>query len=665
MPRQLDLTKRDKNLMSKPIDEARSDSTTAFLLRILTNEIARDGGACYVTTLKDYIIGDGITPREHLRVPSSTSSSLVLPTSLEGTECCNKSKKRRNQQLNSLLIHSNIGKPRLLAFLEAHPNIFRVDRGVVPHWVQLVKNQNFQAKSLSDKSNSAIRNAETIEKTTHDKLFIARKSTCENLQTKLFQKVFYVLRKRQARIDRRKKRNSDNEFSTAELNNGTSDVNDMSDIGVYCHWLLRQCSWELHFLLRQCDFYQDPALSGYVTPSDVKQVWSKEWEVVTLPIFERLLVNGKEYTSSNISGSQQALISWIHVRAGKAILRHSASEEEYRSQSGINNNEYSSKIDSVIRSLFPFDEGKRGMLCDENKMGVQKNTDRFVADNKLSLVRRIDQTLTEIVCRRDGGHQISLQLLLHRYPKFRDLLGGRDLWALYCDFSDFKQDDSKRYVEKNADVCANNAEGGIFFQSISMFYIGVNLILRSKISKSNESDNDNDGFISKNSTRERRMKVDEEGLYSVTNNKWGRAMSNLVTQACCQKNLFEQELAGTQAKDDRNENEKNKEVTGTKSSSLSVPRLVIDLTASVGGMTLALARSNFFDRVLALEIDEGRAKLCRENLIRHGFHVGNNSTSDCQSSVEIQNQDSVKQIPLLPRRVCFVIDPPWYVCFLR
>ena len=92
---------------------------------------------------------------------------------------------------------------------------------------------------------------------------------------------------------------------------------------------------------------------------------------------------------------------------------------------------------------------------------------------------------------------------------------------------------------------------------------------------------------------------------------------------------------------------------------------MIDLTASVGGMTLALARSNFFDRVVALEIDEGRAKLCRENLIRHGFHVGNNSTSDCQSSVEIQNQDSVKQIPLLPRRVCFVIDPPWYVCFLR
>mmetsp|Transcript_1311 Transcript_1311/g.2783 ORF Transcript_1311/g.2783 Transcript_1311/m.2783 type:complete len:174 (+) Transcript_1311:2-523(+) len=81
-------------------------------------------------------------------------------------------------------------------------------------------------------------------------------------------------------------------------------------------------------------------------------------------------------------------------------------------------------------------------------------------------------------------------------------------------------------------------------------------------------------------------------------------------------------------------------------------------------MTLALTRSNFFDRVLALEIDEGRAALCSENLSRHGFYdVRSTSltseTGAGRKTVEVRNHDSVQQIPFLPRRACFVIDPPW------
>jgi hypothetical protein len=140
------------------------------------------------------------------------------------------------------------------------------------------------------------------------------------------------------------------------------------------------------------------------------------------------------------------------------------------------------------------------------------------------------------------------------------------------------------------------------------------------------------------------MKVDEEGLYSVTNTKWGRAMANLMVQACRKTNLF----------DDDHNNAEGDETTTEKTSSSSSPRsqrrrIVVDLTASVGGMTLGLARSNYFDAIVAIEIDPTRSKLCEENMTKHGF----------QHLVRVQNKDSVQEIPSLPRRVCFVVDPPW------
>jgi hypothetical protein len=654
------------------------DITTTFLLRLLTNEIARDGGACLVTTLKDYII-DGSGHREPLKVQSLTSSRSIFG---------NKSKKGRNQQLNSLLIHSNVGKPKLLAFLESHPNVFCVDRSVIPHWVQLVKPMTVSIEGQPATSNSDVmkqqiatnssvngfERTETAGKNNNDPITDSYPLR-ENLRTKLFHKALYVLRKRQARIDRRTEKKSSNTalvVPAADTNTATG-INEMSDSGVFNHWLLRQCSWELHFLLRHCGFYQDPTLCGYETPSDVKHVGSKGWEDVTLPIFERLLRTGKDTTSCNDNGGQLLVVSWIHIIAGKAILRQSCSDEEYQRQSDIDGNHDETKIDSIVRSFFAADEGERGKGCEEQELQeTPKNRDDNDGDGatfSLSLVRRIDQTLTEIVCQKDGGHQVSLQLILHRYPHFKELLGGRDLWKLYCDFSDCENNDAdgieneNENIEKNADssaISAIDSRRVFFFQSISMFYSGANLIIKSKRSKTNECDViGNDDCINKHSGKEKRMKVDEEGLYSVTNNKWGKAMSNLVIQASRQTNLFggEQVSVGRVVNDEEQEGQGDGEVESSHSSTVS--RMVIDLTASVGGMTLALAKSNFFDRVVALEIDEGRADLCRENLSRHGFHDLSSSTASGRSIVEIRHQDSVEQIPFLPRRACFVIDPPW------
>ena len=168
------------------------------------------------------------------------------------------------------------------------------------------------------------------------------------------------------------------------------------------------------------------------------------------------------------------------------------------------------------------------------------------------------------------------------------------------------------------------------------------------------------------------MKVDEVGLYSVTSTKWGRAISNLMIQACQKTNLFEDGATFSNNNDksldhltkslslDAGEEREGRHASSSSSSgqSLRHTRMVIDLTASVGGMTLELARTNSFDRVLAFEIDKGRAALCKDNMKRHGFY-NNKDNGVGHSIVEIRNEDSVQQIPFLPRRVCIVIDPPW------
>jgi 16S rRNA G966 N2-methylase RsmD len=115
-----------------------------------------------------------------------------------------------------------------------------------------------------------------------------------------------------------------------------------------------------------------------------------------------------------------------------------------------------------------------------------------------------------------------------------------------------------------------------------------------------------------------RMDVDEVGLFSVASSRWSTAMANILAKQChVALNIHPKDI------------------------------VALDLTASVGGVTLGLAK--VFERVIAIEIDEHRANLCRQNMQRQ-------SVSDI---VDVRNMDAMDAIPTLPTHSVVFLDPPW------
>jgi hypothetical protein len=496
------------------------ESSTATVLRMVTQELARDGGAALVTSIKDYVL-------QFHKVSS--------------------------KRFNALLVRSNVGKAKLLTFLESHPTVFQVDRSQSPHWVTLLMKPSSRNPNNDSFLNETLKGAEIDAKTQND------------LRQQTYDKALLALRKRQARTQRRRQRAA-----------GNDDESLVSTDWVNTHWLLGQCCWELHSYLRACQFY----VQAYPSPRHVHPVGCREWEHVVLQKFEEILLS-----SGNSSNTCR-----IDFEDGKARLQ-----------------EYSVQHDTTISTDSNLDTSSGSL-----------DLDRTLTE--LQLLQEIDRALTDIVVHKDGGHQITLGLLLHRYPNFKQLLGGRDLWQLY-------------------QTCANDSETNCLFHDVNMFLSDrYEVILQSKrpktsVATADEADEDNE-----DAGKVKRMRVDEEGLFSVTNRKWGRAMANFMIRACKETKLFDEESV---------------QVFESTSSSIPTPlqktRIAIDLTASVGGMTLGLAKAKYFDRIVALEIDATRAQLCQENMETHGFdHL-----------VEVCQTDSVKQVPLLPRNVCIVIDPPW------
>jgi len=125
---------------------------------------------------------------------------------------------------------------------------------------------------------------------------------------------------------------------------------------------------------------------------------------------------------------------------------------------------------------------------------------------------------------------------------------------------------------------------------------------------------------SRSSERKMLLQVDETGLFSVASSKWAKAFVNFLL---------------------RHAND---------SSSVA-----LDLTASVGGLTLALAKQPQIRHVVAVEIDPHRSELCRQNMLTHQVSY----------KVEIRVKDSYQIIPDLSRElkeekeVMIVLDPPW------
>jgi len=225
--------------------------------------------------------------------------------------------------------------------------------------------------------------------------------------------------------------------------------------------------------------------------------------------------------------------------------------------------------------------------------------------NDLEYLSLLDDTLTELV-HQDGATQVRLEVLLHRHQKMKRLLGGRDLWDL---------------VQRSR-KCSSNATTTAYFERLDIFQDGPDIVLQLK----------NKNFSSG------RMRVDNEGLFSVANGKWGTAIARAMVNCCYQ--------VGWARKHKKSDHDK------TTTTSLQHDITAIDLTASVGGMTLGLAKTRFFSRVIGIEIDPHRANLCRENMANHMVWEYNNDY------IDIRTMDAMDAIPYLPRQSCLVIDPP-------
>jgi hypothetical protein len=217
------------------------------------------------------------------------------------------------------------------------------------------------------------------------------------------------------------------------------------------------------------------------------------------------------------------------------------------------------------------------------------NQSRFVSENNKAWLKRptiepsvVDdeylQTLVETLrnlVEQDGGHEVRLELLLHRHKQLKNVLGGRDLRSIIEEYP--KQ-----------------------FENFSIRYDGPDIVFETK------------------DLKQGRLLVDDVGLYSVANSRWGSAMAKMMVQSS--------RILGW-----------DKDV------------IAVDLTASVGGMTLGLAKTDFFKEIIAVEIDPDRARLCADNMKMH-------KVSD---AVRIENDDCMNIIPLLPKHACISLDPPW------
>ena len=513
-------------------DHSETSSAIRFLLELLSTEIARDGGAALVTSLKDYTAAS-----------TSTRGSLAP------------------KRLNALLVES-IQKPKVLAFLEAHPEIFQVDRRATPHWVVLKSEDYVDWPCL-----------------------ITEKQNAASQQAKLYDKILYALRHRYAKTERRRRRHQQDELaddSTAK-NKHTDNTCNQQDGGVNMVWLLRQCSWDFHEYLRAAGIYLDRIYPNnrisYNNTHFGDDVPPHQDAPVNLPMKQIVQPAGtrpwedlvlEEFISMLLEMTTEGMDCLIVNAAQKKVWFQNNTEESFtQSQATMSSTTASESLGT-------------------------SNTDT------LSYLQALDETLTELVD-QDGATQVRLEILLHRHDKLKRLLGGRDLWDL---------------VQQSRNNSSSVAVEGNYFDKINISKEGPDIILQSK-----------------NKSRGGRMKVDSEGHFSVANGKWGVAMAKTMVR-CCRKVGW---------------------VTSTKFNSGSesageIP--AIDLTASVGGMTLGLAKTRFFSQVIGIEIDAHRADLCRQNMAEHMSGEGH-------GIVDIRTMDAMDAIPTLPSQSCLVIDPPW------
>lgn len=476
------------------------------LLKWLCTAIARDGGGTLVTSLKD-----------HYWVSSSP------------------------KKLDHLLLQSSIRKAKLLRFLEAYsPSIFQVDRNATPHWVVL--NDPIRG------SNPYILEEEEELMQVHCQASLnPRKDT----ERRLHHKVLYVLRRRQARLDRRGVLDQENHPESYKVN---------------IAWLVKESPWELHFYLRAHDFYRTKLyaenfnhirLEEQSSFAVVHPVMSPFWQEMVVDIFEVFL---QGQCNDDFIVDQTNHKVWLATTDG---------------------------------------DERDGISLNSETVDRLPNPSSDVTEIWLT---NLVSSLVQLV-KNDGATRVALGLLLHRHESLRENLGGRDLCYCYRKFPDHftTPDGVLQLIQRpqRRDVYLEWRPSG-------------NLTAEDEIAHLSSAMNGTKGKLP-------RMKVDAVGLFSVTNSRWSSAIANIMIQ-CCQSVGWNVE-----------------EMTA------------VDMTASVGGMTLGLAKAKrTFRQILALEIDATRARLCEENMENYGV-----------KNVKVMNVDSVDAISTFPDPCCIVIDPPW------
>ena len=95
---------------------------------------------------------------------------------------------------------------------------------------------------------------------------------------------------------------------------------------------------------------------------------------------------------------------------------------------------------TVSQSSFLVDksESENQRKChDKNRNTDQTTNDEVTSTCSVNFnkpLNWVDQTLSEIICGKDGFHIIRLQLLVHCYPPIKEFLGELDLRKLYSQY---------------------------------------------------------------------------------------------------------------------------------------------------------------------------------------------------------------------------------------
>ncbi len=87
--------------------------------------------------------------------------------------------------------------------------------------------------------------------------------------------------------------------------------------------------------------------------------------------------------------------------------------------------------------------------------------------------------------------------------------------------------------------------------------------------------------------------------------------------------------------------------------------LAIDLTAGIGGNTIALAK--VFQEVIAFEIDTNRSILLEQNCVKKLGTLSSRVTSHCRDSMSALGEISSKFRGMgeEEKPICVMLDPPW------